>query len=72
MSNYIAKDVRCPYYIKEDGTKIHCEGVEDETYIHLVFKSPSIRRDYQLDVCCNDYNFCPIAKINNKKWEDEG
>lgn len=71
MSNYIAKDVRCPYYIKEDGSKIHCEGYEEGTYIHLVFPSPSSRRDYQIDVCCYDYNECPIADMLNKKWEEE-
>lgn len=68
MSSYMAKDVRCPYYSKEEGVKIHCEGVEDGTYIHLVFASPDIRRDYQLKKCCSDYNNCLIAAMNNRKW----
>lgn len=71
MSNYMAKNVRCPYYVKEDGAKIHCEGVEEGTYIHLVFASPGMRRNYQTDVCCDEFDTCPIAEMNNKKWEDE-
>lgn len=70
MSSYMAKDVKCPYYLKEEGVKIHCEGVEDNTYIHLVFASAKIRRDYQLNKCCNNYNRCLIAAMNNRKWEE--
>ena len=72
MSNYIAKDVRCPYYIKEDGAKIHCESGEEGITMHLVFVSPGLRLNYQRDVCCRDYSICPIAQINNKRWEEQG
>lgn len=73
MSSYMAKDVRCPYYGKDKNEKIYCsgEGIDDNVYVHIVFKSPSIRKDYQLAVCCDDYNVCPIAKMNNERWEGE-
>lgn len=71
MSNsYIAKDVKCPYYRNEKGERLCCsgEGIDDEVYLHITFKSPEERLNYQLDVCCDDYNICPIAKMNNKRW----
>ena len=71
MSNYMAKNVKCPYYVKEDGAKIHCEGVEEGTYIHQVFASPDMRRNYQTDICCDEYDTCPIAKMNDLKWEED-
>lgn len=71
MSSYMAKNVKCPYYGKEDDVKIHCDGVEEGTFIHLVFASPSMRRNYQLDVCCDDYESCPIAEAHRRKWEED-
>ncbi len=70
MSSFMAKDVVCPYYRKDKGEKICCKGeaIDDDVYVHIVFKSPVERKNYQLDVCCDDYNICPIAKANNKRW----
>lgn len=69
MSSYIAKDVVCPYYKKEDGVKIACEGFDDDSSIHIIFLSAKKRRIYQLRRCCYDYKKCPIAKMNDEKWE---
>lgn len=73
MSSYIAKDVRCPYYKKDDGVKICCEGVEDsDSSLHIVFPSTGKRIEYQREKCCRDYNLCLIAAMNNRKYmEDE-
>lgn len=69
MSSYIAKDVRCPFYKKEDGVRICCEGIEESFSVHVVFASSQGRLAYQKKKCCRDYNACPIAAINFKKWE---
>lgn len=72
MSSYIAKDVQCPYYKKDDGVKICCEGIEEESSsVHIVFPSAHKRVEYQRQKCCRDYNTCLIAAMNNKKWEEE-
>ena len=70
MNSYMAKNVKCPYYNGEKETKLHCKSWEDGLYVHIVFKSPSIRRDFQLDKCCNDYKSCPLCQINDKVWEE--
>jgi hypothetical protein len=68
LSSFIAKDVRCPYYKKEDGVKICCEGFEENSSIHMIFPSAKKRRLYQLQRCCIDYKKCPIVKINDERW----
>ena len=65
----MAKDVRCPFYKKDDGVKICCEGIDDKTSVHIVFPSSKDRRSYQLLKCCQNYNTCLVAAMNNKKWE---
>ena len=68
----MAKNIRCPHYGKEDDTKIHCEGITEGTFIHLVFASPSMRRKYQHEVCCDEYElYCPIAMMHRLKWEED-
>ena len=71
MSSYIAKYVLCPYYHKEEGVKICCEGVEDGTSIHVVFSSSRQRKDYQFEKCCKNYSQCRVAAMLDQKWEDE-
>lgn len=71
MSSYIAKDVRCPYYKREEGVKISCEGVEDNTIIQLVHRSNKGRLEYQRFFCCEHYNTCPIAIMLNMVQEEE-
>ena len=70
MSSYIAKYVLCPYYHKEEGPKICCEGVEDGTSVHLVFSSPRQRKEYQVEKCCKDYSKCRVAATLDRKWEE--
>ena len=73
METFMCKHVRCPYYIKDEGVKIRCEGIdEDSTTIHLVFPSAKARKDYQWKKCCRDYGTCLIAKMNDRKWERKG
>lgn len=68
----MAKDVLCPYYKKDDGVKICCEGIEGESStVQIVFASANARRDYQKLKCCRDYGTCLIAKMNDRKWKDD-
>lgn len=70
----MAKNVKCPYYRGEINEKIRCkaEMIGDEVFIHIVFKTPKDRTDYQLDYCCDAFDLCPIAQSNDEVWEEQG
>lgn len=70
MSSYIAKYVLCPYYRKEDGVKICCEGIDDDGTIHVVFASLQKRKDYQTEKCCKNFSRCIVAAMLDRKWEE--
>jgi hypothetical protein len=69
-TSFIAKYVLCPYYRKEEGVKICCEGVEDGTSIHMVFPSSRRRKDYQVDKCCDNYKKCLVFAMIDHMWEE--
>lgn len=72
MSSYMAKDVICPYYKKDEGVKVCCEGVgEESSSLYIVFPSPRKRIEYQRQKCCGDYNTCLVAAMNNRKYEED-
>ena len=68
--NRIAKYVLCPFYHKEDNTKICCEGTDNDNVIHLTFVSWKKRMDYETKNCCKDYKSCKIAQMLYKKYEE--
>lgn len=71
MKHYVSKSAQCPYYRKEDGLKVFCEGVEDGTAIQLSFDSGRHRRDYKDAFCCNGkWRDCRVAQMLGKKYED--
>lgn len=65
--------VKCPYYKREQGQKIFCEGISDETSIHLAFDAnakPGMKQ-YEKCYCKGDYNKCPIAQMLNRMYDYE-
>ncbi len=74
MSNYLDKYVKCPFFSKQEGKKIYCEGFEDGIHIHLSFKDNSLllrHRHYH----CNSVSgcqTCPIYKVASEKYEKGG
>lgn len=62
------KYVKCPFYKYEDQQLIYCEGVDDNTAIHLAFASKQELRDYRKDKCEGDYNSCLLCKMLYKKY----
>ena len=67
--SYMSKDVLCPYYHKEIQNKICCEGIDDDSSIHLNFVSGKRRIEYEKAMCCRGYDMCLIAQALNKKWD---
>ena len=67
--NGIAKYVVCPYYCLDREGKILCEGVQENTYIHLVFPNNRDKYPYMRKYCCDMDNYCNcrIADMLNLK-----
>ena len=62
------KDVVCPYYKYEGQQMIYCEGVEENTALHLAFASKTDMRDYRKAKCERCWKGCMIAQMLNRKW----
>ena len=69
MSSYIAADVVCPFYCRDQDNYITCEGVEDDTRIHLVCENKKKRYAYQRRYCCEDFHNCRIASMLWGKYQ---
>ena len=68
-SRYISKDAKCPFYICEDPQRIMCEGVEEETGVHLTFRSCNHKKLYARSFCADEYEECRIHKMLKEKYE---
>lgn len=68
--NRVSKNVKCPFYHKHDGGKIKCEGLSDDSSIHLVFATPAERAKYMQSYCYS-ITVCKYCLIHNAldiKW----
>lgn len=74
MSNFKDKYVKCPFYLRQDGTKIYCDGFEEGTYIHLSFKTTALMNFYKSRNChsISGCKKCPIYTLAAKRYEKEG
>ena len=63
--------VICPYFKCEEKHTIFCEGVEENSAIHLAFSTPQLRKDYQARFCKNCWKRCLVADGLNRKYDYE-
>ena len=72
MSSLYERDVVCPFYRKDVGDKICCEGLDEDSRIHLVFLSHKAKRLYFECFCCDidRYKMCRVCRMLNGKYED--
>lgn len=68
MRHYQSKYVECPFYSCEEDVKLHCEGVEPRTSIHLTFRSPAELLEYRKRYCESAYGRCRLAKMLYEKY----
>lgn len=47
-----------------------CEGVIENTGIHLCFGTPASQREYKKEFCYNNYQECIIYKALYSKYDD--
>ncbi len=65
-----SKCAKCPFYECEEAQKVICEGVEENSGIHLCFKTPESQKKYKREHCYNNYEDCIIYKALSSKYED--
>ena len=58
----------CPYYKREERQMVYCEGVDDESVIHLAFPLAKQLKEHKKKHCEGCWYGCPIAGMLNKKW----
>lgn len=68
---YIARSVLCPFYHKEDGNGIHCEGVSEDTTIKLIHQSSEAKKQHRRHYCSRGYKKCPIAIMLYKRYGED-
>ena len=65
------KDVVCPYYKYEAPQMIYCEGVDENTALHLAFDAKYRMKAYIKARCCGCWKGCLIAQMLNRKYDYE-
>lgn len=69
--HFITKDIACPYYKHEDTQMVYCEGVDDNTALHLAFATKKEKKSYIEGKCKNCWSGCMIAQMLNRKYDYE-
>ena len=73
MQKYSAKEVVCPFYHKEEATKILCEGFCKTTSLQTTFTSKEFMLIHKAAHCKSfkGYPMCPLYSIINKQYEEK-
>lgn len=61
----------CPFYKDCERQRIRCEGVWENTAIHLAFGDATDLKEYKLEYCCGLWKNCRIARMLIEKYEEE-
>lgn len=73
MQKYVSKYVVCPFYHKEDGVKILCEGFcEATTSLQSTFRCREDLRLHKKKYCeaMNGFKKCPLYPAINRQYEE--
>ena len=73
MSNFGDKYVACPFYFKQEGRKLYCDGFAKGVYIHLSFKTNTVLERHKARHChsIGGCKKCPIYPLIEKRYEEE-
>lgn len=61
----------CPFFIRDRGNCILCEGVVPDTHIETSFKSTAAKKLHQ-ECCCFSFEYrkrCAVCKAIYKKYK---
>lgn len=70
----ISRRAVCPYYLGDEKCKIFCEGVADNTTVHLNFDSRKNLKMYANKYCCvlDNYKNCRLCDMLELKHYKDG
>lgn len=69
---YVSPTAICPYYRSQKGSVIYCEGVEENSSIHVAFGDPKNKDEYQRRCCMSyDYEQCTVAAAHERRWREK-
>lgn len=73
MQKYVSKEAVCPFYHKEEPTKILCEGYCKTVSLQTSFQRRELLQLHK-DRHCNDikgYIKCPLYPVINRQYDEE-
>ena len=61
----ISCSAQCVYYKAEDRHEIYCDGLQEQSAIHVAFASPAKRKDWEREYCksIGGCMSCPVYKM---------
>ncbi len=62
MRKYVARAAKCPFYKREGGSVIFCEGTEGCNSIHVAFSARALKKRYAAAHCRGEFSECLIAR----------
>ena len=62
MKKYEARAAKCPFYRRESGSVVFCEGTEGCNAIHVAFSARALKKKYASAFCRGEYPECLIAR----------
>ena len=69
-AHYRKADVECPFYKRDDKTKLVCEGVRTDVNIQQNFPRREDMEAYMRDFCLSGcWRGCMIAALAREKYE---
>lgn len=66
----IAALVKCPFFKKEEGIVITCEGIVDNSSIKLCFTYKAQKNLQSKTFCQKDYQKCEVYRMLMEKYDD--
>lgn len=65
-------EVECPFYRKDKGLVVSCEGITEDATLHMRFRSAAHKTRHMDVFCCGRYKNCEIyeAVMKAKYAED--
>ena len=62
---------QCPFYLFGGRKSIGCEGITEDCFIRLVFKSEEKKKAQENIFCNRRYKNCEIYRMLMEKYEEE-
>lgn len=72
MQHYVDKNAVCPFYTKQEGLRVYCEGFCRDNSLNVVFRRNIDMDEHKTHFCCNinGYRKCPLYPVIEKQYED--